>query len=142
MAKRFSNNRNDAGSLLASIFILTLGCGSCLFLVAAMSPDSLGITACWLGGIFAVFATLVVLQRFGKIPDGSLSFLLSTSRNRRDDGLKDYQPRIAGKSRSATMLGTNQPISAKDAHEIQITSANTWVPANSSRRRKNEQLSE
>lgn len=142
MAKRFSNNRNDAGSLLASIFILTLGCGSCLFLVAAMSPDSLGTTACWLGGVFAVFVTLVVLQRFGKIPNGSLSFLLSSSRNRLDDGLKDYEPRFAGKSRSASTLGTNQPISARDAHEIQITSANTWIPANSNRRRKNEQLSE
>jgi hypothetical protein len=142
MAKRFSNNRNDAGSMLASIFILTLGCGSCLFLVAAMSPESLGMTACWIGGIFTIFATLVVLQRFGKIPNGSLSFLLSSSRNRRDDGLKDYEPRIAGKSRSTMIVGTNEPISAKDAHEIQITSANTWVPANSSRRRQNQQLSE
>lgn len=142
MAKRFGNNRNDAGSLLASLFILTLGCGSCLFLVAAMSPSSLGVTACWIGGIFSAFLTLIVLQRYGKIPNGSLGFLLSSSRNSRDDGLKDYEPRIAGKSRSSTMLGTNQPISAKDAHEIQITSANTWVPANSNRRRKDQQLSE
>jgi len=142
MSKRFSNNRNDAGSLLASIFILTLGAGCCLFLVAAMSPASLGTTACWLGGIFSAYLTLVVFQRFGKIPKGNLSFLLSSSRNRRDDGIKDYEPRIAGKSRSTTMLGTNQPISAKDAHEIQITSANTWVPANSSRRRNDQQLSE
>lgn len=142
MAKRFNHNRNDAGSMLASIFILTLGCGSCLFLVAAMSPASLGTTACWIGGIFAVFATLVVLQRFGKIPNGSMIFLLSSSRNRRDDGLKDYEPRLVGKSRSAAIVGTNEPISAKDAHEIQITSANTWVPANSGRRRQNQQLSE
>jgi hypothetical protein len=142
MTKRFSNNRNDAGSLLASIFILTLGSGCCLFLVAAMSPASLGTTACWIGGIFAAFVTFVVLQRFGKIPNGNLSFLLSSSRNRRDDGLKEYEPRIAESLRSTTTLGTNQPISAKDAHEIQITSANTWVPANSSRRRKNQQLSE
>jgi len=138
MAKRFRSNRNDAGSLLASIFILTLGSGCCLFLVAAMSPASLGTTACWLGGIFALYLTLVVFQRFGKIPKGNLGFLLSSSRNRRDDGLKDYEPRIAGKSRSTTMLGTNQPISAKDAHEIQITSANTWVPANSNHRRKDQ----
>ena len=142
MAKRFSNNRNDAGSMLASIFILTLGSGCCLFLVAAMSPASLGTTACWLGGIFALYVTLVVFQRFGKIPSTNLNFLWSSSRNRRDDGLKDYEPRIAGKSQSTTLLGTNEPISAKDAHEIQITSANTWVPANSSRRRKDEHLSE
>ena len=142
MAKRFGNNRNDAGSMLASIFILTLGCGCCLFLVAAMSPASLGTTACWLGGIFAAYLTLVVFQRFGKLPNANLSFLLSSSRNRRDDGLKDYEPRISGKSQSKETLGTNQPISAKDAHEIQITSANTWVPANSSRRRKDQHLSE
>ena len=142
MAKRFSNHRNDAGSLLASVFILTLGSVCCLFLVAAMSPASLGTTACWIGGIFTVYMTLVVFQRFGKIPNANLSFLLSSSRNRRDDGIKDYEPRIAGKSRSALTVGTNQPISAQDAHEIQITSANTWVPASTNQRRKNQQLSE
>lgn len=135
MQKRF-NNRNDAGSLLASVFILTLGCGACLFLVAAMSPDSFARTAWWLGGSVVVCLTLLVLQRYGKIPNGNLRFLFTSARNRRDDGVADYEPRVAGQSSSPSAIGTNQPISARDAHEIQVTSANTWVPANSARRRK------
>ena len=121
--------------MLAAVFIVTLGCGGCLFLVAAMSPASFAKTAWWMGGVVVAFLTLVVLQRFGKIPKGSIGFLLSSSKNRRDDGAKDYEPRIAGQSKSST-VGTNQPISAREAHEIQVTSANTWVPANSARGRK------
>ncbi|MDA1229725.1 MAG: hypothetical protein O2856_03035 [Planctomycetota bacterium] len=135
MPKRF-NNRNDAGSMLAAVFILTLGSGACLFLVAAMSPDAFATTAWWLGGSVAVCLTLLVLQRYGKIPNRSLGFLFTSTRSRRDDGVADYEPRIAGQSSSPSVIGTNQPISARDAHEIQVTSANTWVPANSARGRK------
>lgn len=136
MPKRFRHNRNDAGSLLASVFILALGSGCCLFLVAAMSPESFVRTAWGLGGMLTLFLTLIVLQRFGKIPNTNLGFLFSTARNRRDDGASDYEPRIAGSPRSSSTVGTNQPISAQEAREIQVTSANTWVPANSGRRRK------
>lgn len=136
MPRRFHNNRNDSGSLLASVFILALGSGCCLFLVSAMSPRSFAVTAWGLGGVLSVFLTLIVLQRFGKIPNTNLGFLFTSARNRRDDGAADYEPRIAGQSRSSSMIGTNQPISAKEAHEIQVTSANTWVPANSARNRK------
>ncbi len=94
------------------------------------------MTAWGMGAFCTVFLILVVMQRFGKSP-GSLGFLFSASRNRRDDGLKDYEPRKAGDHRSS-MVGTNRPISAEEAHEIQITSANTWVPANSGRSRKKE----
>lgn len=136
MPKRFHHNRNDSGSLLASVFILALGSGCCLFLVSAMSPASFAMTAWGLGGALSVFLTLIVLQRFGKFSNTNLGFLFSSSRNRRDDGAADYEPRIAGQSRSSSMVGTNQPISAKEAHEIKVTSANTWVPAKSGRNRK------
>ena len=136
MPKRFHHSRNDAGSLLASVFILALGFGCCLFLVALISPESFAITAWGLGGVLSVLLTLIVLQRFGKVPKSNLGFLFSTARNRRDDGLADYEPRIAGQSQSASTVGTNQPISAQEAHEIKVMSANTWVPANSGRRRK------
>ncbi|MEJ7592700.1 MAG: hypothetical protein WKF77_14215 [Planctomycetaceae bacterium] len=136
MPKRFHHNRNDSGSLLASVFILALGSGCCLFLVSAMSPASFAITAWGLGGVVSVFLTLIVLQRFGKMPNTNLGFLFSSARNRRDDGAADYEPRVAGQSRSSSMVGTNQPISAKEAHEIKVTSANTWVPARSGRNRK------
>ena len=136
MAKRFHHNRNDSGSLLASVFILALGSGCCLFLVSAMSPTSFAMTAWGLGGALSVFLTLIVLQRFGKMPNTNLGFLFSSSRNRRDDGAADYEPRIAGQSRSISAVGTNQPITATEVHEIKVTSANTWVPAKSGRNRK------
>ena len=136
MPKRFHHKRNDSGSLLASVLILTLGSGCCLFLVSAMSPASFAGTAWGLGGALSVFLTLIVLQRFGKMPNTNLGFQFSSARNRRDDGAADYEPRIAGQTRSSSIVGTNQPISAKEAHEIKVTSPNTWVPAKSGRNRK------
>ena len=138
MGRRGHGNRNDAGSLLASVFILALGAGCSLFTVAAMSPASLP-TAMWtVGGIVGAFMAFVILQRFGKAPNVDMGFILSSRRNKRDDGLADYEPRKAG-DRQHSIVGTNQPISAAEVHEIKVTSANTWVPANSaSGRRKPE----
>ena len=138
MGRRGHGNRNDAGSLLASVFILALGGGCSLFTVAAMSPASLP-TAMWtVGGIIGAFMVFVILQRFGKVPSGDMGFILSSRRNKRDDGLAEYEPRKAGDPRPI-VVGTNQPISAAEVHEIKVTSANTWVPANSaSGRRKQE----
>ena len=138
MGRRGHGNRNDAGSLLASVFILALGAGCSLFTVAAMSPSSLP-TAMWtVGGIIGAFMAFVILQRFGKVPNADLGFILSSRRNKRDDGLSGYEPRKARDSRPI-VSGANQPISAAEVHEIKVTSANTWVPANSaSGRRKQE----
>lgn len=133
MGRRFQSNRGDSGSLLASLFILALGGAGCLFTVAAMAPSSLPWAAGSVGGVFAVFVIFIVLQRFGKGPGTSLGFLLSSRRNTRDDGLKDYEPRKAGDQRSSS-AGTNRPISAEEAHEIRITSSNTWVPAKGRKR--------
>ncbi len=139
MARRFQHNRKEAGSLLASVFITVLGFGGCLFVVSALSPESFLRAASILGGVLAAFLTLIVMFRFGKRPDSSLGFLYSSERNRRDDGVANYEPRIANQPRASTAAGTNQPITAKEVHEIQLTSANTWVPASSGRRRKKSQ---
>lgn len=133
MGRRFQSNRGDSGSLLASLFILALGGAGCLFTVAAMAPSSLPWAMGAVGGVFAVFVIFIVLQRFGKGPGTSLGFLLSSRRNTRDDGLKDYEPRKAGDQRSSP-AGSHRPISAEEAHEIRITSANTWVPAKGRKR--------
>lgn len=133
MGKRWNNNRNDSGSLLAAIFILALGAGTCLFTVAAMSPHSLPTAALVIGGISGGFMVFVILQRYGKLPGMDLSFLLTSSKNRRDDGLTDYEPKLV-KSKHAPVTGVNRPISAEEAHEIKVTSANTWVPAPSKKR--------
>ena len=139
MAKRFQNHRKESGSLLAAVFITALGVGCCLFVVSAMSPASFSAAAWALGGMLTVVFTLIVLFRYGKAPGSSSGFLLLSTRNRRDDGLGDYEPRVANQSTKPSATGTNRPISAQEVHEIQVTSANTWVPASNGRRRKNSQ---
>ena len=99
MGRRGHGNRNDAGSLLASVFILALGAGCSLFTVAAMSPNSLP-TAMWtVGGIVGAFMVFVILQRFGKVPNADLGLFLSSGRNKLDDGVTDNEPRKAGDPR-------------------------------------------
>ncbi|MCA9008240.1 MAG: hypothetical protein KDB01_00765 [Planctomycetaceae bacterium] len=139
MARRFQNHRKESGSLLAAVFITALGVGCCLFVVSAMSPASFSAAAWALGGMLTVVFTIIVLFRYGKAPGNSSGFLLLSARNRRDDGLGDYEPRVANQSTPTSATGTNRPISAQEVHEIQVTSANTWVPASSGRRRKNSQ---
>jgi len=134
MTRRWRSNRNDAGSLLASVFILTLGAGCALFTVAAMSPQSLPIALWTVGSIVGIFLVIVILQRFGKLPRTDLGFLVSSQRNRRDDGASDYLPRKVGEGR-ITSAGTNRPISAEEAQELKVTSPNTWVPARGRRDR-------
>ncbi len=134
MTRRWRSNRNDAGSLLASVFILTLGAGCALFTVAAMSPESMPVALWTVGSIVGIFLVIVVLQRFGKLPKADLGFLLSSQRNRRDDGAADYLPRKVGEGR-VTSPGTNRPISAEEAQELKVTSPNTWVPSRGARGR-------
>jgi hypothetical protein len=132
MARRWQRGQNDSGSLLASIFIIALGSGCCLFTVAAMAPDSMPIAIWTVAGLLVVFLVLLFLQRYGK---GSLSlaFFVTSSKNRRDDGLRDYEPQIIGE-RKPMFEGNKQPITAAEAHEIRVSSANTWVPARSHNR--------
>ena len=111
--------------------VVMLSVSSVCHVTDVVRTDSMGS-----GGGLSVFLTLIVLQRFGKLPNTSLEFMFSSSHNRRDDGAADYEPRIAGQSRSSSAVGTNQPITAKEAHEMKVTSANTWVPTKSGRNRK------
>lgn len=135
MTRRWRSNRNDAGSLLASVFILALGAGCCLFTVSAMSPQSMAAASLIVGSIVGVFIFVVVLQRFGRLPKTDLGFLVSSHRNRPGDGASDYQPRKAGEERIVSQ-GTNRPISAEEVQELKITSPNTWVPSRSRRERR------
>lgn len=135
MGRRFNSNRNDSGSLLASLFILVMGLGSCLFAVAAMAPNSVPIAAFALGTIFVLFLFCIVMQRFGKTPSIGLGFLSRAGKSRRDDGAGDYMPRKACEPRKLA-TGTNQPITAGEAHELRITSASTWIPAKGGKKRR------
>lgn len=135
MARRWRSDRNDAGSLLASVFILALGAGCAIFTVSAMSPESFAVAASTVGAIVGMFIVFVVMQRFGKLPKMDMGFLVSSHRNRSDDGVSDYEPRKVGEARIVAE-GTNRPISAEEAQELKITSPNTWVPAKSRRGRR------
>jgi hypothetical protein len=129
MGRRGMGQRNDAGSLLASSLILGLGGGACLFMVGALSPNSLPLTAGILGAVFGGLLLLIVLQRFGRALSVDLGFLGRFGRSQRDDGIRDYEPRRAGGSRAGRADGANQPITAGEARELRLTSASTWVPA-------------
>ncbi len=135
MGKRGHHGNKQDGSLLASVFILTLGGGCCLFTVAALYPQSFTLAASVVGGIAALFIIMAVLQRTGRLPSNSLGFLFISNKNKRDDGTNDYLPRRAADSRPMAQ-GTNRPISAEEAHEIRVTSPNTWVPSPAKRKRK------
>jgi hypothetical protein len=76
----------------------------------------------------AVFVLLAVLQRLGRLTAGNLNFLLASQKNKPTDGANDYLPRKVADPR-LTAEGTNRPISAEEAHDFQVTSPNTWVPA-------------
>lgn len=120
---------------MASVFILALGSACGLFTVAAMSPDSLEAASWTIGLLVGTFIVFIVLQRFGKLPKTDLGFLVSSHRNRPDDGVSDYQPRKVDEGRMVAH-GTNQPISAEEVQELKVTSPNTWVPAKSRRARR------
>ncbi len=135
MGKRGHNGNKQDGSMLASVFILTMGGGCCLFTVAALYPQSFTLAASIIGGVGAVFIIFAVLQRTGRLPSNTLSFLFVSTKNKRDDGANDYLPRRATDSRPM-IQGTNRPISADEAHEIRVTSPNTWVPSPAKRKRK------
>ncbi|MFN9719808.1 MAG: hypothetical protein ACK58L_14000 [Planctomycetota bacterium] len=121
--------------MLASVFILTMGGGCCLFTVASLYPESFTLAASVITGIVVVFIVVAVLQRTGRLPSNSLSFLFVSHKNKRDDGTNNYLPRRVTDSRPMVQ-GTNRPISADEAHEIQVTSPNTWVPSPAKRKQK------
>jgi hypothetical protein len=67
------------------------------------------------------------LNRAGRLTALNLGFLSLSSRSRRDDGVRDYQPRKASSPSSAA--SPNQPITAGEARELRLTSSSTWIPA-------------
>jgi len=127
MGRRLSGRRDDSGSWLASLLILAVGLGFCAFLAISSAPQSALISCSILGGILGLFVLLNRLNRAGRLSALNLGFLSLSSRSRRDDGVRDYQPRKAGSPSSAAPA--NQPITAGEARELRLTSSSTWIPA-------------
>ena len=131
MPGKWKNRRDDAGSMLAAVIVIVCGAGVCAF-VGALDRSEAG--AWMLGGVVllaALFLWWIIWYRYkSNVGQSGLAFWHIFSRNHRDDGLAaQYRPRKVGDSRSNQPSGTNQPITADEAHEIQATSANTWVPS-------------
>jgi hypothetical protein len=128
MGRRQLGRRDDSGSWLATLLIVATGGGFCAFAAMAASPDALLIAAtvglCTIG----LFVLVHLLNRSRQANSFGLGFLFASSRNRRDDGLKDYQPRKVASKSSAGSSG-NQPITAGEAKELRLTSASTWIPS-------------
>lgn len=128
MVRRQSGRRDDSGSWLATLLIVAIGGGFCTFVALTASPDALLIAAivglCTVG----LFVMVHLLNRSGFGSRFGLGFMFVSSRNRRDDGLQDYQPRKVG-SQSSVGTGGNQPITAGEARELRLTSASTWIPS-------------
>ena len=128
MTRRFRNSRNDAGSLLASTFIVGIAAGIALFICLAFEPASNTTSVAIISSVAVLFLAFIALQRMSGPRAMTMAFMNLLNHNHRDDGLaSQYRPRKV-KSRPAASSELNQPISVDELREIQATSANTWVP--------------
>ena len=129
MSKRWQNNRNDAGSLLASTFVVALGSGCVVFLVVALSADFSPFFLGLMGLIATALFATIILQRLGRGRTGSMSFWSMFGQSHREDGLAcNYRPRKI-RGRADVDAEVPRPIHAEEVRQIQETSSSTWVPS-------------
>lgn len=136
MARKWGKRRDDGGSMLASIVIIVLGTGLCCFL-CLMDTSDLGTVLLITLPIVSLGLILFLMRyRYGRSHSSGLAFWFSAARNHYDDGIAaQYRPEKIKDRRANAPAGSNQPITAQEAHELQTTSSSTWVP---SKKRRNE----
>lgn len=134
MGRKWKRERDDAGSMLATVIIIVLGTLLCCFL-CLMDSSAFAHWMLLLLPAAALFAILqIVRYRYGRSgsaggANNRLSFWNMLVRSPPDDGLAaQYRPRVVQSGRSLAPSGLQQPITAQQAHELRTTSANTWVP--------------
>jgi len=134
MPKKWFHRRDDAGSMLATVIVVGLGAGLCSFLGLAATSSGYD----WI--VIAVMATALLLlglltaYRYYRNQDPSLGFWNAVARNHREEGLAaQYRPRKIEEREEKTAIDPNQPITADEVHEIQVTSSRTWVPSRGSK---------
>lgn len=129
MGRRWQNNRNDAGSLLASTFVVALGSGVTVFMLVGLAPRENWKLAATIGGSGFVLMLFIFWMRFSRTPGGSLGFWSIFGRSHREDHMAgDYLPRKVADGKSSMPASDHRPITAEEVREIQVTSPNTWVP--------------
>lgn len=129
MGRHWKYRRDDGGSMLATIIVIVGGCGLCWFI--AVSANAFQLQA----GI-SMIALIAVVQlirlRYGKSNGTRLNIFNAIQRNPYDDSAAaQYRPVKIKDRRAESSAGSNRPITAEEAHQIQINSANTWVPGKS-----------
>lgn len=127
MGRSWKYRRDDGGSMLATIIVIVCGSGLGCFL--AMAADS----SEWLQAGIAVAALIAIVQivryRYLRNTSTRLGLFFFIQKHPNDDGIAaQYRPRKIRDRRSENQNGSNKPITAEEAHQIQVTSANTWVP--------------
>jgi len=137
MPKKWERQRDDSGSMLASVIVIVLGTGLCCFLCLTDS-SAFGYWMLTLLPVTALLAIFMIVRyRYGRGEVGSLAFWNAFVRSPPDDGIAaQYRPRKVKDGRSMATTGIRQPITAQEAHELQTTSANTWVPARTLKQEK------
>lgn len=127
MGRIWKHKRDDGGSMLATVIVIVGGAGlGCFLCMAANSSELLQ------GGI-AIAALIAIVQivryRYARNTSSKLGLFFFIQKRPNDDGLAaQYRPRKIKDRRSQADTGDNKPITAEEARQIQVTSANTWVP--------------
>lgn len=130
MPRKLFHRRDDAGSMLATVIVVGLGAGLCSFLALAAASSAFD----WIVVAVLVAALLmlgvVTSYRYFRNEDPNLGFWNAVARNHREAGLAaQYRPRKVENVPETVAPDPNQPITADEVHEIQVTSSNTWVPS-------------
>lgn len=132
MGRNWKHRRDDGGSMLATIIVITGGCGLCWFIAVSANAFQLqiGISA------IALFAIVQLIRlRYGKGGGGRLNIFNAIARNPYDDtAAAQYRPVKIRDRRTEPPAGSNQPITAEEASQLQSSSANTWVPGKATKR--------
>ena len=129
-AGKWKRGRDDAGSMLATVIVIVGGAGLCCFL-SMLDTSSFSSWMPWMiiAGALSVIG-LIVRYRYGRRSSTGLGLWYMLRRSPNDDGVAgQYQPGLIRDKRSQVSVGTNTPITAEQARELQVTSSNTWVPS-------------
>lgn len=135
MGRNWKHRRDDGGSMLATIIVIVGGAGLCCFLAMAADSSMLLQAGVAIGSLLAIVQ--IIRYRYGRDSTGKLSIWHIITRRPNDDNIAaHYHPERVIDKHSEARVGTNKPISAEEAHQIQITSSNTWVPSKATAERK------
>ena len=139
MPKLRRKHRNDLGSIFAASVIIVLGTGGSCIIYAVGSPNGSPSLLALIVAPAVLFLAGMVGVRWPKFGSG-LEFWRVVFRSRLNaDCGADYQPRRT-EPEPISKPGQQQPITASEVREIQLLSANTWVPSRTRKKRGDEYL--